>query len=99
MGYIKKHRKFQITRWLGSAPSILEKYTKEILKNPETGYFSVWHKTQFFFDIYKYGVCQSNIHVIYVIFEFYDICHLACIYISILVSKEALEPQECSKQS
>ena len=46
MGYNKKHRKFQIPRWQGSAPPKVEKYTKEILKNTkknqETRYFSFW---------------------------------------------------------
>ena len=33
MGYTKKHPKFQIPRWPGSAASRLANYTKEILKN------------------------------------------------------------------
>ena len=32
-GYTKKHPKFKIPCWLGSAASRLAKYTKEILKN------------------------------------------------------------------
>ena len=46
MGYTKKHQKFQIPGWPGSAASKLANYTKEILKNTkenqETGYFVVW---------------------------------------------------------
>ena len=33
MGYTKKHQKFQIPGWPGSAASRLANYTKEILKN------------------------------------------------------------------
>ena len=51
--------------------------------------------------ILTYGVCQSTIHVKYVIYDIFDIYdihdiwHMTCIN----MSKEALSPQECSQPS
>ena len=46
---------------------------------------------------YIYMVYVKN--VIYDIFDTYDIWHMTYINMSIWVSKEALEPQECSQPS
>ena len=53
-------------------------------------------------DIHKYGVCQSAIHVKYIIYDIYDIhgmWHMTCIHMSLWVSGEALGPRECSQPS
>ena len=56
-------------------------------------------------DIHTHGVCQSTIHVKYVIYDtfdiydIHDIWHMTCINMSIWVSKEALGPQEYSQPS